>query len=92
MDNHNQLIKLCCICDNKRVYNEDHRIYNPCKTCVAKIWARYYQANRDKKIARSKLYQDSTNYIRKSQTQQIELNNKMEELTRAMETLLSKIE
>ena len=46
MDNHNQLIKLCGICGNKQVYSEYHRLFNPCKACVAKNSARYYQANR----------------------------------------------
>ena len=48
--------------------------------------ARYYQANKDKIIAKSKLYQENTKYVRKSHTQQIEeLNNKVKELTRALE-------
>ena len=46
-----------------------------------------------KKIARSKLYQENTKHVRKSQTQQLEeLNIKKEELARAMETLILKIE
>ena len=54
MDNHNQVIKLCGICGDKRAYIENHRIYNSCKTCVAKNSARYYQVNRDKMIANLK--------------------------------------
>ena len=84
MDNHNQIIKLCGICGYKRVYNDYHRFYNPCKICVAKNSARYYQANRGKIIARSNLYLKNTKYVGKSHTQQIdELNNKVE-LTRVM--------
>ena len=65
MDNHNQVIKLCGIRGNKRVYNDYHRLYNPCKICVAKNSARNYQANRDKIIARSKLYQENTKHVKK---------------------------
>ena len=66
MDYHKQVIKLCVICGNKRVCNEYHRIYNLCNLCVAKNSARYYQANRDKIIARSKLYQENAKYVGKS--------------------------
>ena len=49
----------------------------------------YYEKNRDVLLARSKIYQQN----RKSHTQQIkDLNNKIEELTQTMETLISKIE
>ena len=93
MNNHNQEIKLCGICGNERVFNEYHRLYNPCKKCVAKNSAPYYQGNRDKLIARSKLYQQNTEYVRKSPTQQREeLNKEVEELKRAMETLILKSE
>ena len=86
-DNQNQVIKLCGICGYKWVYNEYHRLYNPCKTCVAKVSTRYYQANRNKKVARSKLYQENTKIVRKPHTQQVEeLNKKVEEIPRAMET------
>ena len=60
MQNHNRVIKLCGICGNKQVYNECHRLNNPCKICVAKNSARYYQAHTDKLFARSKLYQGNT--------------------------------
>ena len=46
---------------------------------------------RDKIIARPKLYQENTKNVRKSHSQQIEeLNNKVEELTRTREMLISK--
>ena len=49
----------------------------------------YYEKNRDVLLARSKINQQK----RKSHTQQIkDLNNKIEDLTQAMETLISKIE
>ena len=73
------------------MYNDYHRIYNPCRKCVAENSAGYHQANSDKIIARSKFYQENTKYFKKSHTQQIEdLNNRVEELTRAMEMLISK--
>ena len=91
LDNHNQVNKLCSICGKKRVYIDYHGLYNPCELRVAKISARYYKANEEKTIARSKLYQENTNYVRKSQTQQREeLNKNVEEITRCMETLTLK--
>ena len=93
MHNRNELINLCCICGKKRVENVHHRLYNFCNICVAKNSAPYYQANRDKIIARSRLYQENTKRLRKSDTQQIEeLNNKVEKLTRDTETLFLNIE
>ena len=91
MNNHNQVVKLCGICGNERVHTDYYRLYNPCKLCVAKNSARHYQVKRDKIIARSKLYQENTKNVRKSHTQQIkELKNKVEKLTRVMETLIVK--
>ena len=73
------------------MYNEDHRLYNPCKICVAINSTRHYQANRDKIFARSKLYQGITKSVKKHHPQQIqELTNKVEELTRTMEMLILK--
>ena len=89
----NQVIKLCGVCGNKRVYIEHHSLYNPCKISVAKILARYHQANREKILATYKLYQENTKYRRKSHRQQIEeLNTEVEELTRTMETINLKTE
>ena len=78
--------------------------YRECKPCNIKRSTRryfdnkekvsnqhklYYEKNRDVLLARSKIYQQN----RKSHTQQIkDLNNKVETLTQAMETLISKIE
>ena len=60
MDNHKQVVKLCGVCGNESAYNDYHIICNPCKVCVAKSSARYYQANRDKKLKK-------TNYIKRAQ-------------------------
>ena len=73
MDNNNQAIKLC---GKKRVYNEYHILFNPCKKCVAKNSARNYQTNGDKIIATSKFYQENTKYRSKSHKQQIKKLNK----------------
>ena len=90
MDNHKEVIKLCGVCGNKRMFNDYHRLYNPCKICAAKIWAPSYQAERDKIIAISNLCQENREN-KKIYTQHIkELNRKVEELTRAMETSIWK--
>ena len=63
--------------------------YNENKDKISNQHKIYYEKNRDVLLARSKIYQQN----RKSHTQQIkDLNNKIEELTQAMETLISKIE
>ena len=86
MDNHNQLNKLYGICGKRKVSNDYHGLYNPCKICVAKNSARYYQANRDNIFARSKFYQENTKYVSNCHTQQIEeLKNEFEEITWATE-------
>ena len=91
MDNHNQVIKFFGICGKKRVYNAYHRLNNPCNLCIAKNSAQYYQVKKDKFFARSNFYQENRKLVRKSHLQQIEeLNNKIEELTRVMETLILK--
>ena len=50
----NQIFKLCGICGNEGVYTDYHRLYNPCKRCKAKNSIRYYQAYKDKTIAKYK--------------------------------------
>ena len=91
MDNHNEVIKFCSFCGNERVNNDYLNLYSPCKRCVARNSARYYQTNSDKINARSKLYQENTKCVRKSHTQQIgELKRKVEELIWAMEPLMLK--
>ena len=73
------------------MYNGYHRLHNPCKICVAKNLARYYQVNRDEVIAKSELYRKIVKNVRKSHAQQRnEPNNKVEELAQAMEMLILK--
>ena len=91
MDNHYQLSKSCGTCGNKRVYNHSSSLVIPSKICVGKNSAKDHQTKREKLIARSKLYQENTKYVTKSQTQQTEeLNIKVEQLTHAMKKLFFK--
>ena len=96
--------KICVVCDIEKSIDIFYNKYRECKQCNIKRSTKryyenkdkisnqhkiYYEKNRDVLLARSKIYQQN----RKSHTQQIkDLNNKIEELTPAMETLISKIE
>ena len=53
----NEQKKLCGIFGYKREYNGNHRFYIACKKCAAKRIAQFYQAHREKAIAKSKLCQ-----------------------------------
>ena len=96
--------KICVVCNIEKSIDNFYNNYRECKPCNIKRSTKrynenkekisnqhkiYYEKSRDILLARSKIYQQN----RKSHTQQIkELNNKKEELTQAMETLISKIE
>ena len=96
--------KICVVCNAEKSIEKFYNKYRECKPCNIRRSTRryfenrekisnqhklYYDKNRDVLLARSKIYQQN----RKSQTQQIkDLNNKIEELTQVMETLISKIE
>ena len=96
--------KLCVVCKIEKSIDNFYNKYRECKPCNIKRSTKrynenkekisnqhklYYEKNRDVLLARSKIYQQN----RKSHTQQIkDLNNQIEELTQAMETLISKIE
>ena len=96
--------KVCVVCNTEKSIDNFYNKYRECKPCNTKRSTRryfenkdkisnqhkiYYERNRDVLLARSKINQQN----RKSHTQQIkDLNNKIEELTQAMETLISKIE
>ena len=63
--------------------------YHENKDKITKERKIYYEKSRDMLLAKSKTNQQN----RKSHTQQInDLNNKVEELTQALETLILKIE
>ena len=59
MNEHNQIVRLCGICDYKREYNEYQRVFNDCRKCAAIRSSKQYQANREKIIARTKLYEQN---------------------------------
>ena len=96
--------KVCVVCNTEKSIDNFYNKYRECKPGNIKRSTRryfdnkekisnqhklYYEKNRDILLARSKIYQQN----RKSHTQQIkDLNNKIEELTQVMESLISKIE
>ena len=96
--------KVCVVCNTEKSIDIFYNKYRECKPCNIKRSTRsyfenkekisnqhkiYYEKNRDILLAKSKIYQQN----RKSHTQQIkDLNNKIKDLTQAMETLISKIE
>ena len=96
--------KICVVCNIEKSIDNFYNNYRECKPCnIERSTKRYnenkdkisnqhkifHEKNRDVLLARSKIYQQN----RKSHTQQIQdLNNKIEELTQIMETLISKIE
>ena len=96
--------KVCVVCNIEKSIDNFYNKYREVKQCNSKRSTRryfenkekisnqhklFYGKNRDILLARSKIYQQN----RKSHTQQIkDLNKKIEELTLAMETLISRIE
>ena len=94
--------KVCVICNTEKSIDNFYNKYRECKLCNIKRSTRryfenkdiisnqhklYYEKNRDVLLARSKKYQQN----RKSHSQEMkDLNNKIEELTQAMQTLISK--
>ena len=96
--------KICVVCYIEKSNDNFYNKYRECKPCnIKRSTKRYnenkdkisnqhklfYEKNRDVLLARSKIYQQN----RKPYSQQIkDLNNKIEELTQTMETLISKIE
>ena len=96
--------KICVVCNTEKSIDNLYNKYRECKPCNIKRSTKrynenkdkisnqhkiYYERNRDVLLARSKIYQQN----RESHTQQIKhLNIKIEKLSQAMETLISKIE
>ena len=96
--------KICVVCIIEKSIDDYYNKYRECKQCNIKRSMKrynenkdklsnqrklYYERNRDVLLAKSKIYQQN----RVSYTQQIkDLNNKIEELTQALETKILKIE
>ena len=96
--------KICVVCNIEKSIDNFYNKYRECKPCniqrsvkryrenkdkISNQQKLYYEKNKDVLLARSKIYQQN----RISYTQQIkDLNNKVEELTQALETIILKIE
>ena len=96
--------KICVVCNIEKSIDNYYNKYRECKQCNIKRSMKRYNENKDKLsnqrklyyeknidmlLARSEIYQQN----RKSHTQQIkDLNNRVEELTQALETIILKIE
>ena len=96
--------KICVVCNIEKSIDNYYNKYRECKQCnIQRSMRRYYEnkeklsdqrklyfeRNRDVLLARSKIYQQN----RIPYTQQLkDLNNKIEELTQALETIILKIE
>ena len=96
--------KICVVCNIEKSIDNCYNKYRECKQCNIKRSMKrynenkdklsnqrklYYERNRETLLVKSKIYQQN----RVSYTQQIkELNNKIEELTQALETKSLKIE
>ena len=94
--------KVCVVCIIEKSIDKCYNKYRECKQCnIQRSMKRYrenkdnlsnqrkffYEKNRDLLLAKAKINQQN----RKSHTQQIkDLNNKVEELIRALETLILK--
>ena len=91
--------KVCVVCNTEKSFDKFYNKYRECKPCnikrslkryfentdkISNQQKNYFEKNRDVLLAKSKVNQQN----RKSHTQQIkDLNNKVEELTRAIERL-----
>ena len=96
--------KICVVCNIEKSIDNYYNKHRECKPCNIKRSRKrynenkdklsnqrklYHERNRDVLLAKSKIYQQN----RVSYTQQIkDLNNKIEELTQALETKSLKIE
>ena len=96
--------KVCVVCNPEKSVDNFYNKYRECKQFNIKRSSKRYSKNKGQLSNETKIcYEKSRDVLpakskvnhqkKKSHTQQIEeLNNKAEELTRAMEILLSEIE
>ena len=95
--------KVCVVCNFEKSIDKFYNKYRECKQCNIKRSKKryhenkdklsnqrklYYEKNRDVILAKSKLIQQNRNYERKISKQQVqELNQKLQDLTQAIELL-----
>ena len=94
--------KICVVCNIEKSIDDYYNKYRECKQCNIKRSMRRYNENKDKLSNQRKLYYERNRDVllvkckiyqqnRKSYTQQIkDLNNRIEELTQALETKILK--
>ena len=94
--------KVCVVCNTEKSIDNLYNKYRECKPCkIQRTMKRYYD-NEDKLSNQRRLYYEKNREVlparckinqqnRKYHTQQLkDLNNKVEQLTQAMETLILK--
>ena len=95
--------KVCVVCNIEKSIDNFYNKYGECKQCNIKRCMKryyenkhklsnqrklYYEKNRDVLLAESKLNQQNRNFERKIYKQQVqELNQKLQDLTQAIEML-----
>ena len=95
--------KVCVVCNIEKSIDNFYNKYRECKRCnIQRSMKRYYEnkdklsnqrnlyyeKNRDILLAKSKINQQNRNYERKIYKQQVqELNQKLQDLTQAIELL-----
>ena len=96
--------KVCVVCNTEKSIDNFYNKYTECKQCNIQASMKRYHENKDKLSDQRKIYYEKNKDFlpaksklnqqnRKSHTQQRkDLNNKVEDLTRTMKTLISKIE
>ena len=98
--------KVCVVCNIEKSIDNFYNKYRECKPCnilrstrryyenkekMSKQHKIYYENSRDVLLAKSKLNQQNRIYERKIYKQQVqELNQKLQHLTQAIETLKTK--
>ena len=98
--------KICVDCNIEKKFDNFYNKFRECKSCNIKRSTKYYYENKDKisnqhkiyyeknrdvLLAKSKVNQQKRNYERKLYKQQVqELNQKLQDLTQAIEMLKTK--